>query len=170
MLNTFLGFLFGFLSAFLSAFLINIWIEGHRNKVKIYNDSKAWFNGIKAEINHLMKVSNSIKDVLKSNLTCTLRLNHDYLENARLRITEFESDINFIESLSDTYREIVHTNGMLDILYKDYEKNQNDKETVGNAFDILRKCISDINGRLNDLRLKVDNKIENLRKPSWSEF
>jgi len=72
--------------------------------------------GIKAEDSHLLKVIEEIKGILDRGLSSTKRLNFDFLQSTRFKALEFDEDIEFSEILTNAYRDIDHTNDMLNRL------------------------------------------------------
>jgi hypothetical protein len=148
---------------FFSSIFVSIWYSGHHDKVLRYNNYKGWCNGVRAEINHLIKVIDEISSILKENVPSTKRLNHDYLEQARIRIVDFESDISFIESLTNAYRDVVHTNEMLNRLESNFEKSPNSIANVKASMDGVKNSIQALN-------TKLDVKIKEIKKPPFFVF
>ena len=117
-LAAFVGGLIGFFSSLVTS----IWYTNRQKKILRYQGYYSWCSGVLAEIRHLLKVVDEIKDILdRRGVPSTKRLNHDYLEQARIKVIDFEDDLILLESLTNAYRDIVHTNDMLDRLERDFE-------------------------------------------------
>ena len=83
------------------------------DKKQSYN---AWLNGLRAELNHIQDVITEITGIIDSGQVPTKRINSDFLEKARLSLPDHDTDTVFMEQLTTAFRDIVHTNGMLDRL------------------------------------------------------
>ncbi len=153
-LPTIIGAVIGIVGSLLIFFLND---KKETEKIKANNHQKhlAWLKGIKAEINHLIKVIDEIYKILEDqNVPSTKRLNYDYLQNARLKILEFDTDINFLEILTNAYRDIDHTNGMLDRL-EQYGLNCPFIENVKGSLIGAKNSVLSLNKT-------VDNKLINI--------
>ena len=150
--------LVGGLIGFFSSWLTSIWYTARQNKIAKYNGYKSWCNGVQAEINHLMAVMNELDDVLKNmQVPPTKRLNHDYLEQARIKIIEYESDLEFLEILTNAYRDVVHTNDMLDRLEKDFATRP---QVINNVI----ASVKGVRASMTNLNVRLELKIEGLSK------
>lgn len=148
----------------ISAIFTTIWYNGHQALKAQCENYKAWCNGVKAEINHILKVIDEIDKILKEHgVPSTKRLNYDYLEQARVKIIMYESDLVFLEILTNAYRDIVHTNGMLDRLEEDVSKHKN---LIGNT----QASIDGVRNSVKALNQGLDIKISAIRKPRWYAF
>lgn len=149
----------GGMIGFLSSIITSIWYSGHQAKIAKYNGYKAWCNGVQAEVNHLNEVMNELDDVLKNmQVPPTKRLNHDYLEQARIKIIEYESDLEFLETLTNAYRDVVHTNDMLDRLEKDFATRP---QVIGNVI----ASVKGVRASMTNLNVRLQIKINALKKP-----
>lgn len=118
-------------------------VEGWKRKMTRHERHRAWINGVSAEILHLEKVIEEIDSIIKTDIS-TKRLNHDFIEHSRLAVTEYESDKRFIELLTNVYRDIVHTNDMLQRLEhsKAHRPNvQNSVRGVRNSVLALKEAL-----------------------------
>jgi hypothetical protein len=148
---------------FFSSIFTSIFYNGHQARIIKYEDYMAWCNGVKAEINHLLKVISEISSILDKGIPCTKRLNHDYLEQARIKIPSFESDLKFLETLTNAYRDIIHTNNMLDRLERDF----------GNRPQIIGNVVASIDGvkkSVQSLNTGLDTKLSKIKMPHWYSF
>ncbi len=114
---------------------------------------KAWLLGLRAELEHLRACIDEIRGILRGPGVPTKRLNSDFVEMARFKFFEYDEESHFLESLTTTYRNIVHTNGMLDRL-------ENNIGIRGNAM----ASMNGVSGSVDGLKGKVDAKLEAYQK------
>lgn len=112
---TIVGALIAIAGSLLIFFIAKSW-EKQRDAEKKEQNYKSLLLGIKAEVNHILKVITELDSILTEGIASTKRLNQDYLQSSRFKIIEFDSDLDFMEILTNAYRDIDHTNGMLDRL------------------------------------------------------
>ena len=108
--GTLIGAVIGGLIGAGSAYLVPMIHEKRKEK----KEHIAWLQGLSAELKHIGKCITEIKDILNNNGTPSKRINFDFIEKSRLTFFKLNSDVAFLECLTNTYRDIVHTNGMLD--------------------------------------------------------
>ena len=77
---------------------------------------KAWRTGLRAELDHIQAVISEITGIIDDGHVSTKRINSDFLKEARMVIFRYDEDTDFLEQLTTAFRDIVHTNGMLDRL------------------------------------------------------
>ena len=100
----------GALIGIVPAHLLTAWHERRTGR----KDYVSWLNGLFAELKHIEACVNEISDIVQSGTPSTKRMNEDFLEESRLKFFAFDKDLAFLESLTNAYRDIVHTNAMLD--------------------------------------------------------
>lgn len=94
----------------------------YRSTIRVERDKRnkkrsALRNGLLAEIIHVDYVIGEIMLVMsQSHQVCTKRINSDVVGGLRLVLPEYEDDLEFLVRLTNAYRDIVHTNNMLDDL------------------------------------------------------
>ena len=105
------------------------WLGFFNERSKEKKAHKLWLFGLSAELSHIQKCITEIKRVIEQRRTPTKRMNSDFVESARLAIFNYERDLEFLESLTNAYRDIVHTNEMLERL----ERSDNPEAFRSNA-------------------------------------
>ena len=85
---------------------------------------KAWLTGLRAELNHIRKVIDEITPIAAGVNLPTKRINSDFLKEARLVIFKYDEDTDFLELLTTAFRDIVHTNDMLDRLEEETDASR----------------------------------------------
>jgi hypothetical protein len=119
----------------------------------------AWINGLSAELNHLKNCTTEIRGYLDTNQIPTKRLNDDFIEKARLVLFSYNKDIHFLESLTTCYRDVVHTNEMLNRLERIF------LETNTTNLPFSRNVISSIDGvnrSISALGVNISSEIKKL--------
>lgn len=74
----------------------------------------SWLHGLLAEIAHIDGCINEISTITASGKPSTKRLNSDFFAQSRLVLFAYDKDVVFLQSLTNAFRDIVHTNDMLD--------------------------------------------------------
>ncbi len=116
------GALIGILPAF--------WIGLLRERSREKKNYQAWLFGLSAELSHINKCIVEIEDVIQKGDVSTKRMNSDFVKAARLRIFSYDKDTEFLEMLTNAYRDIVHTNDMLERFEKRTANKQNFQTNV----------------------------------------
>ncbi len=149
-----IGALIGLIPAF-TAFILNSWYEKRKKRIADYQTYKAWLNGLTAELNHIKKCINEISNILKKPPSIsTKRMNTDFLEKARLILLGYDEDLDFLESLTNTYRDIVHSNNMLDRL----------ENSESNVRPNVESSIVGVLGSVHKLSDEIQAKLKNLKR------
>jgi hypothetical protein len=99
------------------------WLGFFNERSKEKKTYKFWLFGLSAELTHIQKCITEIKGVIAQRGTPTKRMNSDFVESARLAIFNYERDLVFLESLTNAYRDIVHTNEMLERLERHEDRD-----------------------------------------------
>lgn len=149
---TIIGGLIGIFGSLL-IFFCNIWWTNHIDKIKNKKNYLSWLKGMEAEINHLVNVLTELDGILEKGNITTKRLNYDYIQSSRFKIIEFENDINFLEILTNAYRDIEHTNGMLDRLEYTFKPGDPFINNVIASLKGVRASIKKLKEKL-DIKLK----------------
>ena len=148
----------GALIGIIPAFILSIWYDKRKKELEDYETRKAWLNGLTAELNHITKVINEITTIVQSGSPSTKRLNSDFIAEARLKIFTYNMDVEFLECLTNAYRDIIHTNGMLKRL----------EDMVPNHSQFCANVLASMTGvsnSVNCLKCNNENKIKNIKKP-----
>ncbi|MFA5994240.1 MAG: hypothetical protein WC823_04745 [Parcubacteria group bacterium] len=82
----------------------------------------------------------------------TKRLNEDYIKSLRFKLLEFENDITFLEVITNAFRDIEHTNGMLDRLEENFKPGD---KSINNVIGCLDGVKSSVEKLKDSLRYKV---------------
>jgi hypothetical protein len=100
----------GALIGIFPAQLISAWHEKRKDR-QAY---AAWLNGLLAELNHIDGCITEITQIVQKGIPSTKRMNSDFVKQCRLTLFGYDKDVGFLQCLTNTYRDIVHTNDMLD--------------------------------------------------------
>jgi uncharacterized membrane protein YgaE (UPF0421/DUF939 family) len=142
------GAIIGFVGSFL-IFIISDALRNHQDKLKNKKKYHSWINGAKAEINHLLKVIAELKTTLNRGVPTTKRLNEDYIKSLRFKLLEFENDITFLEVITNAFRDIEHTNGMLDRLEENFKPGDKSINNVIGCLDGVKTSVEKLKDILN---------------------
>ncbi len=148
----------GALIGILPAFMLSYWYDRRKKELEDYESHKAWLNGLAAELNHITKVIGEITTIIQGGDVSTKRLNSDFIEKARLKIFTLDMDADFLEALTNAYRDIVHTNDMLERLEK---MAPNHSQFVQNVISSM----TGVSNSVNCLKCKNESKIKTIKKP-----
>ena len=116
-----------------------------------------WLNGLSAETEHIKKVIQEITGILRAGGICTKRINHDFLEKSRLVIFAYDEDTHFLETLTNAYRDVVHTNDMIDRHERLAASNQTEGATTFVA-NVLAS-MEGVGNSINALQALLQNKL-----------
>lgn len=107
----------GALVGVVGTYIFTVWSDRGKSQQRHKNLIAA----LLVELRHLDRVMGEIKgDVIDAYGICWKRMNIDVLGNIRVSLAEY-GDMVFLELLADTYRDVIHTNEMLDRLVKAWE-------------------------------------------------
>lgn len=112
----------GALIAFFPAYGLSVLQE---NK-KASKEYQTWLRGLIAELKHIKGCIIEITSIVQDGNPSTKRMNSDFIQQARLMLFSLETDSDLLERLTTAYRDIVHTNDMLDR----YEKKAENKHMI----------------------------------------
>ena len=129
-------------------YIVSAWHEKKKKQAEDRLTYLGWLNGLSAETEHLRKVIQEITGIIQAlqrGELCTKRMNHDFLEKARMVIFGYDGDVGFLETLTNAYRDVVHTNDMLD---RHESAVMNNRETTG----IHGSVLSSMQGVSNSLK------------------
>jgi len=111
----------------------------------------AWLNGLLAELCHIEKRIAEINDTISRGGISTMRMNSDFLEKSRTNLFDYNPDIDFLESLTKAYGDVVHTNNMLNR----FEAIRGDQVFLRNVMASMQG----VTGSVTTLKQKVEQKI-----------
>jgi hypothetical protein len=97
-------------------FTVTYFYEFYKKKRDDSDKYRAWMNGLLAELTHISGCIAEIKGFASKNQVPTKRLNSDFIEKARMVLIDYNTDKSFFIILTNCYRDIVHTNDMLNRL------------------------------------------------------
>ena len=130
------------------------WIGLLHERKKEQKEYQSWLAGLSAELGHIDKCIDEITPIIQGGNPSTKRMNSDFLEQARLAIFSFDVDESFLESLTNAYRDIVHTNDMLNRFEK---KVENRNMIQGNTL----ASMNGVKNSVSALKEKVSQKRNN---------
>ena len=100
----------------LAGIVLTQFVSAFYEFVKHLRKRWCWRKGLLAELGKVYDDIIEAKREISAGRAYTKRLNSDFLESSRLAWCECDSRVTFLALLSNAYRDIVHTNGMLDRL------------------------------------------------------
>jgi hypothetical protein len=109
---------------------------------------RGWLRALRAELHHVRGVIVEITGYVDGGDIPTKRLNYDFIEEARLAIFKHEEDEDFHEILTTAYRDIVHTNGMLDRLEHNPNLRPNVRSSMDGVLDSVDRLLTKIEAKL----------------------
>jgi len=127
------------------------WLGLLHEKSKDKNSYQGWLTGLATELRHIDKCIDEITGVIRKENPSTKRMNSDFIEQARLAIFNFERDADFLESLTNAYRDIVHTNEMLN-------RYENKTENRNSMLSNILASMTGVKNSVNDLKTKTEKK------------
>jgi len=100
----------GALIGIFPAHLISAWHEKRKDR-QTYT---SWLNGLLAELKHIDGCITMINQIVQTGSPSTKRMNSDFVEQSRLTLFGYDKDVDFLQCLTNAYRDLLHTNDMLD--------------------------------------------------------
>lgn len=150
-----IGALIGIIGVVLT-FWLSIWHENRKKKQERCEAYTAWLNGLRAEIAHVIKCINEISEYVNTGNISTKRMNTDFIEKARLQLFCYDEDIDFLECVTNAYRDIVHTNDMLERLERMFFEGKAYQTILPN----IKASMQGVNNSVNNLKSKVELKLK----------
>ena len=167
-------------SAWLLAVVWSRVYDSFRGRVAQHEDYLAWLRGLKIECEHIISCIKQVRDgeagyaaVLELNqLGCpTKKLNHDLLQAARLAVIRHPRSCVLQELLTTAYRDVDHTNGMMDRYEQNYRRyfdlikerkaeGLNIPEPFRELSGILKPTIASLNGAQESLERLLKTVLE----------
>jgi hypothetical protein len=129
-----------------------------------------WLNGLSAETEHISKVIKEITTIFQSNepgVVCTKRMNHDFLEKARLAIFGYDEDVGFLETLTNAYRDVLHTNDMIDRHERAVISQSRVAEGIHGS---VLASMQGVSNSVSALKAKLAEKLSKIQNPSESSI
>jgi hypothetical protein len=87
-------------------------------------------------------------------------MNHDFLEKARMVIFSYDEDRDFLETLTNAYRDVVHTNDMID---RHERSVMNNRETTGIHGSVLAS-MQGVSNSVSLLQTQLNGKLDKIQK------
>jgi hypothetical protein len=157
--------------------IVGVWLTARFDESdddeKEFLEFQAWLNGLWAELRHIKR--RAIVEIQRHNLNkgvaSTKRLNSDFIERSRLALFEYDEDACFLEALTNAYRDIVHTNGMLDRLEKwqtECRKRANSKFKSRRIYfrrslKSTKESFKGVRGSITRLKVQIRRKLKDAR-------
>ena len=181
----------------LTAFIAIVWsriYDSHKAKQAKHEEYLAWLRGIKIECKHVVSCIDEVKDGQggfvsiaegKSSGCITKRLNEDLLQRARIEVIHHPRSCVLQEPLTTAYRDVVHTNGMMDRYEQKYrwltDKSNNAKpgdelpdtrKEVEGILDPTIRALGGVRASVEKLREVVEEqeKLESQNPPKLEPF
>jgi hypothetical protein len=139
--------------------ILTAWREKRKKQRDDLRAYLGWLHGLEAETDHLKKVILEITGIMQAiqpGGLCTKRLNHDFLEKARMAIFGYDVDAGFLETLTNAYRDVVHTNDMIE---RHEQAVMNNRDTAGIHGSVLAS-MQGVNNSVEALRVKLSEKLK----------
>ena len=133
---------------------------------------RGWINALFIEIEHERRTLTQINGVLHSPSAPTKRFNDDLFAAGKSELISFERAPNFFGQLTRAYRDLKHTNAMLDRLesYREAHPTQTDE----GIREPCKKCMGGVTDSLNALHDALTVEQTNLESwrpmPFWRSF
>lgn len=162
----------------LTAFITIVWsriYDSHKAKQSKHEEYLAWLRGLKIECKHVVSCIDEVKDGEAGFVSIkegkffgciTKRLNEDLFQRARIEVIRHPRSCVLQEPLTTAYRDIVHTNGMMDRYEQKYHCLV-EKVTLAKPGDELPDTRNEILGILDPTIAALNGvrgSVENLRK------
>jgi Mg2+ and Co2+ transporter CorA len=147
--------------ASLGVLWLTIWNENSKRKREDKKNYYTWINALSAEIEHIKNCINEINGYLHKELIPTKRMNSDFIEKSRFVLFNYNKDKDFLVSLTTCYRDIVHTNEMLERLEDMYRETHTNKLSFMNN---VKSSMDGVEGSLQILEEKINNILNGKKK------
>lgn len=138
------------------SFAITYFYEIYKKKRNDSDNYRAWMNGLLAELTHISGCIDEIRGFASKNQVPTKRMNSDFIEKARMVLINYNTDKSFFIILTNCYRDIVHTNDMLNRLER-YSAEKN-PDFIGFFVNVIAS-LNGVSGSISKLESELNNKI-----------
>ncbi len=152
------------LSAIIGASLTQV-ISFIARRLAYWQLRKAWRIALSLELEYLLGVIVDLMKDVKGHGYSIKRLNDDFLEDARLKGYTFDVCPTFLKRLAAAYRDVVHTNSVLDIALETYRKGLVNDAPGLESLDGVSKSIKALKKYLDRKLLRFFNPRKYRREP-----
>ena len=163
----------GAASAWLLAIVWSRIYDSYRRRIERHEDYLAWLRGLKIECLHVVECIKEIRDgeggyiaIQKGKFSCPVKkLNHDFFQQARFSVIRHPRSCKLQEPLTKAFRDVEHTNSMMEIYAKTYERliEKMESQKAGGVVVDTRAAIAGILGPVISSLNSVEKTLESLR-------